>query len=144
MFERFDNDARLAVVWGQEAARKEGREEIGTADLLTGLLYEGFTSGRILVALGTSFEAVAGAISRVVPPGPGSKKAHLPFDRNARRVIELTVKEAKKVGDANVGTEHLLLGLLREGKSFGPRILNALGITYDVVRDAIAEQRSAQ
>lgn len=144
MFEQFDDHARLAVVWGQEAARKGGREEIGTADLLTGLLYEGFTSGRILVALGTSFEGVAGAISRVVPPGPGSNKAHLPFDRKARRVIELTVKEAKKVGDGSIETEHLLLGLLREGKSLGPRILNALDITYQAVRDAVGEQRSAQ
>jgi ATP-dependent Clp protease ATP-binding subunit ClpC len=144
MFERFDDDARSAVVWGQEAARRGGREEIGTADLLAGLLHEGFTSGRILVALGTSFDAVAGAIARVVPPGSGSRKAHLPFDRNARRVIELTVKEAKKIGDGSVGTEHLLLGLLCEGKSFGPRILNALGITYDAVRDAAVEQRSAQ
>lgn len=123
-------------------ARKAGREEIGTADLLTGLLYEGFTSGRILVALGTSFEAVADAISRVVSPGPGSQRAHLPFDRNARRAIELTVKEAKKLGDDSIGTEHLLLGLLWEGKSFGPRILNALGITHDAVRQAIVEQRS--
>ena len=78
-----------------------------------------------------------------MPAGPGSQRAHLPFDRNARRVIELTVKEAKRLGDDAIGTEHLLLGLLREGKSFGPSILRALGITYDAVRNAIVEQRSA-
>jgi ATP-dependent Clp protease ATP-binding subunit ClpC len=143
MFERYDDQARKALVWGQEAARRGGRTEIGTADILTGLLYEGFTSGQILVELGTSFDDVAGAIARVVPPGPGSRPTHLPFDRNARRVIELTQKEAKRLRDDAIGTEHVLLGLLREGKSFGPRILNALGITYDGVRDAVIRRRDA-
>jgi ATP-dependent Clp protease ATP-binding subunit ClpC len=139
MFERFDDDARRAVVAAQEAARRLGHEQIGTAHLLIGLANERFTSGKLLVALGLSSTAVVEAVSRVVAPGTVSHRTHLPLDRHAKRAIELGAKEPRRSGGDVVGTEHLLLGVLREGKSFGPHILRALGVTEDAATDALRD-----
>jgi ATP-dependent Clp protease ATP-binding subunit ClpA len=143
VFERFDDDARRAVVEAQEFARRSQHLRIGTAHILGGLLAQDwFASAQVLVRLGTSEPSVMEAIGAVQPPAEGTPGAHIPFSPAGRRAITLSPKEAKQLGAQQVGTEHLLLGVLREGKGAGASALQSIGIDYRLAREAVLAWRS--
>jgi ATP-dependent Clp protease ATP-binding subunit ClpA len=112
-----------------------------TAELLVALAGEEYISGRALARLGLSPQAVSAAADRAVEPGSVAHLTHRPLAGDAKKAILSARKEADRL-KTNIGTEHLLLGVLRERKSDGRRILKELGVTYDAVRDAVAVERS--
>jgi ATP-dependent Clp protease ATP-binding subunit ClpC len=139
MFERFDDAARKAVVLAQEEARRLRHGEIDTGDLLLGLLGEGKSLGAaILQFLGVGDE-IRSRIDAVSPPGKNASPWHIPFDRDAKRVLQAAVREAKRMKADPVGTQHLLLALIREGGGTGARVLGKLRIDRERVRTAIVE-----
>ena len=143
MFERFDDDARRAVVEAQEFARRSRHHHIGTAHILGGLqAHDWFASAQVLLRLGTSEPKVMEAIGAVLPPEEGTTGAHIPFSPAGRRAITLSLKEAKRLGDRQVGTEHLLLGVLREGNGAGASALHSIGIDYRLAREAVLAWKS--
>jgi ATP-dependent Clp protease ATP-binding subunit ClpC len=143
VFERFDDEARRAMIAAQQITRGVGHEDIGTAELLVALAIETFASGRLLVRLGTSRDAVIEAVSAFVSIGSVADLTHRPMANDTKKAILLTGKEADRLGSATIGTEHLLLGVLRERKGVGAKSLKQLGITYDAAREEVAGERSA-
>jgi ATP-dependent Clp protease ATP-binding subunit ClpC len=122
VFERFTDRARRVVVLAQDEARMLNHGHIGTEHLLLGLLSEGDgVAARALQALGVSLESVR----RRIDPGSAEPDAHIPFTPRAKKVLELSLREALQLGHDHIGTEHILLGLVREGEGTGARLLGA-------------------
>ena len=132
MFERFDHDALRAIVLSQDAARALDRAEIGTEHLLAGLVgEEWFVAAQLLTALGIPSFDVRAAIRLPEPTGNQPPMArHLPLDRSLKHVLREAPSEANQLGSETVGTEHLLLSLLRSGKGDGAAFLRSKGITH--------------
>jgi len=141
MFERFTDRARRAVVQAQDEARTLNHDFIGTEHILLGLVGEGHgVAAKALESLGVSMEAVRQRVEDIVPPGQVEvRTGHIPFTPRAKKVLELSLSEAKLLGHRYIGTEHILLGLLREGEGVAAQVLTALGADLDGVRERVLQ-----
>jgi Clp amino terminal domain, pathogenicity island component len=140
MFERFTDRARRAVVLSQQEARRLDHNYIGTEHLLLGLVREGEgVAARALEALGVSLDGVRGQVEEVIGRGPEPPGGHVPFTPRAKKVLELSLREAKGLGHDYIGTEHILLGLVREGEGVAAQVLVRLGADLPRVRQQVVE-----
>ena len=134
MFERFSDDARQAVVVAQEEARTLGHNYIGSEHILLGLLGQGGNAAGVLVSFGVSLDGARGQVAQLVAVGGHEPPGQIPFTPHAKKVLELSLREAQSSGHARIGTEHILLGLLREKDGVGIRVLRDRGIELREVR----------
>jgi hypothetical protein len=138
MFERFTVRARTVVENAQEEARRLDHNYIGTEHVLLGLLTEPEGIGaKALVALGLSPDAVRADVERIVGRGKGTPSGHIPFTPRAKKVLELSLREALKLHHNYIGTEHILLGLVREGDGVAAKILVESGANLPEVRQEV-------
>ena len=138
MFERFTNRARRAVVLAQEEARLLNHNYIGTEHLLLGLIHEGEgVAAQALEALDVSLEAVRNEVEEAIGQGPEPPAGHLPFSPRAKKVVELALREARQLRCNYIGTEHILLGLVREGEGVAAKVLVKLGGDLTRVRQQV-------
>jgi prophage maintenance system killer protein len=138
MFERFSRRARQAVVLAQEEARELGHDYIGTEHVLLGLVREDDGIAAIVLRdLGITATAIRDAVEEIVGRGKGSPSGHIPFTPRAKKVLELALREALQLGHNYIGTEHVLLGLVREGKGVAAQILVKQGAALATVRQAV-------
>ncbi|MDI6781345.1 MAG: ATP-dependent Clp protease ATP-binding subunit [bacterium] len=137
MFERFTERARRVLGLAQEEAKRLGHDYVGTEHMLLGLVREGEgVAAEVISNLGISLESIRIEVEKVAPKGSEMLTyGDVPFTPHAKRVLELSVEEARRLGHNYIGTEHLLLGLIREGEGIGSRVLINLGINLDTVRD---------
>ncbi len=141
MFERFTDRARRAVVLAQEEARLLNHNYIGTEHLLLGLIHEGEgVAAEALESLGLSLDAVRASVEETVGQGPSSAPSgHIPFTPNAKKAMEGSLREALTLGHDYIGTEHLLLGLLRVEQGVAAEVLGATGVTAERTREIVLE-----
>jgi ATP-dependent Clp protease ATP-binding subunit ClpA len=138
MFERFTDRARRVVVLAQEEARMLNHNYIGTEHLLLGLIHEGQgVAAQALEAMGISLEAVREQVERIIGQGKEPASGHIPFTPRAKRVLELSLRESGQLGHDYVGTEHILLALIREGQGVAAQVLVALGADLNRVRQQV-------
>jgi len=138
MFNRFTDRARRVVHLATEEARLLRHDYVGSEHLLLGLLYEGEgVAARALESLGISRADVRDRIAEIAGPGPGSPPLPLPFTPRAKKVLELSLREALALGHHYIGTEHLLLALLHDGEGVGARALAALGADNARIREQV-------
>jgi hypothetical protein len=128
MFERFTNQSRRVVVLAQEEARGLNHNYIGTEHLLLGLMHEGRGSAaRVLEATGVTLDAVREQVVSIIGRGQQQASGHIPFTPRAKKSLELSLREALRLGDGYIGTGHLLLGLIRQGDNTAIKILSQFG-----------------
>ena len=128
MFERFTDRARRVVVLAQEEARMLNHNYIGTEHILLGLIHEGDgVAARALESLGISLDAVRQQVEEIIGQGQQAPSGHIPFTPRAKKVLELSLREALQLGHNYIGTEHILLGLIREGDGVAAQVLVKLG-----------------
>ena len=128
MFERFTDRARRVVVLAQEEARMLNHNYIGTEHILLGLIHEGEgVAAKALESLGISLEAVRQQVEEIIGQGQQAPSGHIPFTPRAKKVLELSLREALQLGHNYIGTEHILLGLIREGEGVAAQVLVKLG-----------------
>src|SRR4030043_2375310 len=140
MFERFTERARKVVVKAQDEARFLKQNYIGTEHILLGLINEKEgIAARVFYELNISFEDIRSAIKEVVNEGTSESYEHIPFTPRAKKVLELSLREALQMGHNYIGTEHILLGLLREGEGVAARVLNSFGINLEISKEKIRE-----
>jgi ATP-dependent Clp protease ATP-binding subunit ClpA len=140
MFERFTDRARRVVVLAQDEARRLNHDYIGTEHLLLGLIHEGKgVAARVLEALGISLAAVRQQVEEIIGTGQEPPDGRIPFTPRAKKVLELSLREALQLGHDYIGTEHILLGLLREGDGVAAQVLVSLGADLNVVRERVIE-----
>ncbi|GAA4397134.1 Clp protease N-terminal domain-containing protein [Tsukamurella soli] len=140
-FSRFTDRARLCIVAAQEAARATRSPVIGTEHLLLGLFDQpDGLAAQALRAAGVTDEALRGAVAAVSAPGSDEPSGHIPFDTSAKKAIELTVREALRLGHNYVGTEHILLGLLADPDTVAARLLSGLGVTRDGTEQFVTDR----
>jgi len=140
MFERFTDRARRVVVLAQEEARTLDHGYIGTEHLLLGLIREGDgVAARALVSLGISLEAVREQVGQIIGRGQQPPPGHIPFTPRAKKVLELALREAQQLGHGYIGTEHLLLGLIREGSGVAAQVLVRLGADLNRTRQQVVQ-----
>jgi ATP-dependent Clp protease ATP-binding subunit ClpC len=138
MFERFTDRARRVVVLAQEEARDLNHNYIGTEHLLLGISREGEGVGaRALASLGVSLVAIREQIVEIIGLGGTQPSGHIPFTPRAKKILELALREALQLGHDYIGTEHLLLGILREGEGVAAQVLQKHGLTLPLVRDTV-------
>ncbi len=124
MFERFTNRARHAVVLAQEEARQLTHNYIGTEHILLGLLGEPESvAGRVLAGIGMTLDGTRTEVAAIVGPGKKLTSGHIPFTPRAKKILELSLREALQVNHNYIGTEHILLGMIREGDGVAARVL---------------------
>jgi ATP-dependent Clp protease ATP-binding subunit ClpA len=140
MFERFTDEARRVVVLAQEEARLLNHNYIGTEHLLLGLAHEGQgVAAKALESLGISLEAVRAQVEEIIGQGQSAPVGHIPFTPRAKKVFELSLREALQLGHNYMGTEHLLLGLIREGEGVAAQVLVKLGSDLPRVRQQVLQ-----
>jgi ATP-dependent Clp protease ATP-binding subunit ClpC len=141
VFEKFTDRARRVVVRAQEEARALNHDFIGTEHILLGLVGEGQgLAAKALESLGIRLETVRERVEDIVPPGQVEvRTGHIPFTPRAKKVLELSLSEAKLLGHRYIGTEHILLGLLREGEGVAAQVLTGLGADLDGVRERVIQ-----
>jgi ATP-dependent Clp protease ATP-binding subunit ClpC len=140
VFERFTDRARRVVVLAQEEARTLNHDYIGTEHLLLGLIHEGEgVAFKALGSLNISLEAVRGQIEEIIGKGQAVPRGHIPFTPRAKKVLELALREALQLGHNYIGTEHILLGLVREGEGVAAQVLEKSGATMERVRQTVIE-----
>jgi ATP-dependent Clp protease ATP-binding subunit ClpA len=141
MFERFSEPARQVVVLAQDEARALGHRHIGTEHLLLGLLRErDGLAARVLGSLGVTVESVRDRVGEIVGAGEFPVGNQIPFTPRAKKVLELSLREALVLGHNWIGTEHVLLGLVREGEGVGIRALRELGLADETIRSTVLEE----
>src|SRR5258706_24138 len=141
MFERFTDRARRVVVLAQEEARLLNHNYIGTEHILLGLIHEGEgVAARALESLGISLEAVRNQVEEIIGQGGTSPSGHIPFTPRAKKVLELSLREALQLGHNYIGTEHILLGLIREGEGVAAQVLVKLGADLSRVRQQVIQR----
>ena len=141
MFERFTDRARRVVVLAQEEARLLNHNYIGTEHILLGLIHEHEgIAAKTLEQLGISADAVRAKVEAIIGEGEGAPSGHIPFTPRAKKVLELSLREALQLGHNYIGTEHILLGLIREGEGVGAHVLTNLGADLSVVRQEVVQQ----
>jgi ATP-dependent Clp protease ATP-binding subunit ClpA len=140
VFERFTDRARRVVVLAQEEARMLDHNYLGTEHILLGLIHEGEgVAARALESLGISLEAVRQQVQEIIGRGQQAPSAHIPFTPRAKKVLELASQEALRLGHNYVGTEHILLGLIREGEGVAAQVLVKLGADLNRVRQQVIQ-----
>jgi ATP-dependent Clp protease ATP-binding subunit ClpA len=140
VFERFTDRARRVVVLAQEEARLLNHNYIGTEHLLLGLLHEGDgVAATALTELGISVEAVRAQVEEIIGQGQSAPTGHIPFTPRAKKVLELSLREAKQLDHNYIGTEHILLGLIREGEGVAAHVLVKLGGDLSRVRQQVIQ-----
>ena len=140
MFERFTDRARRVVVLAQEEARLLNHDHIGTEHILLGLIHEGEGVAYLaLTELGISLDAVRAQVEAEIGQGSEAPGGHIPFTPRAKKVLELSLREALQLGHNYIGTEHILLGLIREGEGVAARVLVGLGAGLDRVRQQVVQ-----
>jgi hypothetical protein len=140
MFERFTDRARRVVVLAQEEARHLDHNYIGTEHILLGLIHEGEgVAARALTELDISLEAVRTKVQEMIGHGDEAPSGHIPFTPRAKKVLELSLREALALGHNYIGTEHILLGLIREGEGVAAQVLIELGGSLDRVRQQVIQ-----
>jgi ATP-dependent Clp protease ATP-binding subunit ClpC len=140
LFERFTDRARRVVVLAQEEARLLNHNYIDTEHLLLGLLHEGDgVAATALESLGISLEAVRAQVEEIIGQGERAPTGHIPFTPRAKKVLELSLREALQLGHNYIGTEHILLGLLREGEGVAAQVLVRLGADLSRVRHQVIQ-----
>ena len=145
MFERFTDRARRVVVLAQEHARLLGHTYIGTEHVLLGLIDEGEgVAAKVLTDLGISLDAVRERIEEVIGTGGSSPPGSIPFTPRAKKVFEYSLREGLQLGHSYIGTEHLLLGLIREGEGVAAQILTSLGLDLSIARQKVIQTLSGQ
>ncbi len=140
MFERFTDRARRVVVLAQEEARRLGHNYIGTEHILLGLLREDEgVAAQALRALDISLEAVRREVQEIIGESQRMPSGHIPFTPRAKKVLELSLREALQLGHNYIGTEHILLGLIREGEGVAAQVLVKLGADLNRVRQQVIQ-----
>ncbi|MCT1515363.1 ATP-dependent Clp protease ATP-binding subunit [Dietzia cercidiphylli] len=140
MFERFTDRARRVVVLAQEEARMLNHNYIGTEHILLGLIHEGEgVAAKALESLGISLEAVRSQVEEIIGQGQQAPSGHIPFTPRAKKVLELSLREALQLGHNYIGTEHILLGLIREGEGVAAQVLVKLGADLTRVRQQVIQ-----
>jgi len=140
MFERFTDGSRRVVVLAQEEAKMLNHNYIGTEHILLGLLREGNGyAARALESLGISLDAVRQQVEEIIGHGQQAPSPHIPFTPRAKGVLELSLRESLQLGHGYIGTEHILLGLLREGDGVAAQVLVRLGADLDRVREQVLQ-----
>jgi len=143
LFERFTDRARRVVVLAQEEARLLNHSYIGTEHILLGLIHEGEgVAAKALESLSISLEAVRAQVEEIIGQGGSSPSGHIPFTPRAKKVLELSLREALQLGHNYIGTEHILLGLLREGEGVATQVLVKLGADLGRVRQQVIQMLS--
>jgi hypothetical protein len=138
MFERFTDRARRVVVLAQEEARHLNHNQIGTEHILLGLIHEREgVAATALTGLGISLEGARAQVAEIVGRGADEPASHIPFTPRAKKVLELSLREALQLGHNYIGTEHILLGLIREGEGVAAQVLTSQGASLDRVRQAV-------
>ncbi len=138
LFQRFTDRARRAVHLAQEEARLLRHNYVGTEHLLLGLLYEGEgVAAQALGSLGISLQAVRGQVEQLIGRGPNTPTGHIPFTPRAKKVLELSLREALALGHNYIGTEHLLLGLVREGEGVAAQVLARFDADHARLRELV-------
>src|SRR5215471_1853186 len=140
MFERFTDRARRVVVLAQEEARMLNHNYIGTEHILLGLIHEGEgVAAKALESLGISLEAVRQQVEEIIGQGQQAPSGHIPFTPRAKKVLELSLRESLQLGHNYIGTEHILLGLIREGEGVAAQVLVKLGADLSRVRQQVIQ-----
>src|SRR5438132_636483 len=140
MFERFTDRARRVVVLAQEEARMLSHNYIGTEHILLGLIHEGDgIAAKALESLGISLEGVRAQVEEIIGQGQQAPSGHIPFTPRAKKVLELSLREALQLGHNYIGTEHILLGLIREGEGVAAQVLQKLGADLNRVRQQVIQ-----
>jgi ATP-dependent Clp protease ATP-binding subunit ClpC len=135
MFERFTDRARRVVVCAQEEARALDHNYIGTEHILLGLVREGGgVAVKTLESLGVSPDAIRQRVEEIIGRGQHTPSGHIPFTPQAKKVLELSLREARQLGHHYIGTEHILLGLISEGDGVAAQVLTGLGAEHDRVQ----------
>ncbi len=138
MFERFTDRARRVVVLAQEEARRLNHNYIGTEHILLGLIQEGEGhAAKALEELNINIESVRSEVVEIIGEGQQSPSGHIPFTPRAKKVLELSLREALQLGHNYIGTEHILLGLIREGEGVAAQVLKKLGAELSQVRQTV-------
>jgi ATP-dependent Clp protease ATP-binding subunit ClpA len=141
MFERFTDRARQTVVLAQEEARRLGHNYIGTEHLLLGLLREGEgVAAQAIGRMGISLADVRSDVVRIIGELSEAPSGHIPFTPRSKKVLELSLREAMQLGHNYIGTEHILLGLVREGEGVAAQVLVARGADLKRVRATVLEE----
>jgi hypothetical protein len=140
MFQRFTDRARRVVVLAQEEARRLEHNYIGTEHILLGLIREGEgVAANALESLGISLDPVRQQVEEIIGRGQEAPQGHVPFTPRAKKVLELSLRESKHLGHDYIGTEHILLGLIREGDGVAAQVLVRLGADLNRVRQQVIQ-----
>ncbi|MEY4018969.1 MAG: hypothetical protein RLZZ590_269 [Actinomycetota bacterium] len=140
MFEKFTDKARRVVVLAQEEAKLLNHNYIGTEHILLGLIHEGEgVAAKALESLGIDLAAVREQVQEIIGQGQQAPSGHIPFTPRAKKVLELSLREALQLGHSYIGTEHLLLGLIREGEGVAAQVLTKLGADTNKVRQQVIQ-----
>src|SRR5476651_1119129 len=143
MFERFTDRARRVVVLAQEEARMLNHNYIGTEHILLGLIHEGEgVAAKALESLGISLEAVRQQVEEIIGQGQQAPSGHIPFTPRSKKVLELSLREALQMGHNYIGTEHILLGMIREGEGVAAQVLIRRGSDLNGVRAMVLTELS--
>ncbi|MFW0154854.1 ATP-dependent Clp protease ATP-binding subunit [Rothia sp. P6271] len=140
MFERFTDRARRVVVLAQEEARMLNHNYIGTEHILLGLIHEGEgIAARALESLGVSLSSVREQVQDIIGPGAQAPSGHIPFTPRAKKVLELSMREAIQLNHGYIGTEHILLGLVRADEGVANQVLTKLGVDGAKIRQTVTD-----
>jgi ATP-dependent Clp protease ATP-binding subunit ClpC len=140
MFEKFTDRGRRVVVYAQDEARALDRNYIGTEHILLGLVREGEgVAVKALESLGISLETVRQRVEEIAGRGQHAPSGHIPFTPPAKKVLELSLRESQHLGHHYIGTEHILLGLIRQGDGVAAQVLAEVGADLDRVREQVVQ-----
>jgi len=145
MFERFTDVSRRLVVLAQEEARQLQHNYIGTEHLLLGILdQEDCVGGRVLASFGLTRDKAVAAVEGIVGRGPSLPSGPIPFTPRAKKVLELSLREAIQLNHSYIGTEHILLGLVREGEGIGAQVIRSVCPELTALRERVVELASTE
>jgi ATP-dependent Clp protease ATP-binding subunit ClpC len=140
MFERFTDRALRFIVLAQHEAKLLDHNYIGTEHILLGLIHEGDgVAAQALTSLGVSLNAVREQVEEIIGRGQQAPSGHIPFTPRAKKVLELSLREALQLGHTYIGTEHILLGLMREGDGVAAQVLVSRGVDLNRVRQRVIQ-----
>jgi ATP-dependent Clp protease ATP-binding subunit ClpC len=140
MFERFTDRGRLVVILAQKEARMLNHNYIGTEHILLGLIHEGEgVAAKSLESLGISLEGARSQVEEIVDQGQQAPPDRIPFTPRTKKMLELSLREAAQLGHDYIGTEHILLGLIREGEGIAAQVLVELGAELTRVRQEVIQ-----
>jgi ATP-dependent Clp protease ATP-binding subunit ClpA len=145
MYERFTDRARRVVALAEDEARRLNHNHIGTEHILLGLIHEDDgVAAQTLESLGVSLAAVRQQVEMIIGQGREAPRGRIPYTPRARKALELSLREALQLGHHHIGTEHILLGLVREGKGAAAQMLVKLGADLNRVRQQVIQLLDAQ